>query len=89
MREDLDSKDWIVLHRICDRTLFCSIIGLPEGLGEMFKVFKKMTAVLILILILLHLIPMDIILITGMVVLALLAGVFLLFHLGVQDFQGY
>ena len=89
MREGWDSNEWIELLSWCDRTFFCSIIGFPEGLGEMFELFKGILAVFILALLLLHLLPMEIILIAGMVLLVVLIVALLLFHLGVQDFQGY
>ena len=51
--------------------------------------FKKMLIVLISAVLLLHLIPMEIILGLGLVLFVLVIVVFILFHLGVQDFQGY
>jgi len=55
----------------------------------MFKLFKGILAVLIPAPLLFHLFPMEIILLAGMILLALVIVVILLFHLGVQDFQGY
>jgi len=52
-------------------------------------VFKKMLIVLISALVLLSLIPMEIILGLGLILFVLIIVVFVLFHLGVQDFQGY
>ena len=43
----------------------------------------------VLALFLFHLLPMEIILLAGIVLFVLVIVVFLLFHLGVQDFQGY
>ena len=51
--------------------------------------FKKMFIILVLALVLLHLIPMEVILILGLILFVLAIVVFVLFHLGVQDFQGY
>ena len=51
--------------------------------------FKKMLIILISVLVLLHLIPMEIIMIIGLVLFFLAIVVLFLFHLGVQDFQGY
>ena len=51
--------------------------------------FKKMLIVFVSALVLLHLIPMEIILGLGLVLFVLVIVVFVLFHLGVQDFQGY
>ena len=51
--------------------------------------FKKMLIVLVSAVLLLHLIPMEIILGLGLVLFVLAIVVFVLFHLGVQDFQGY
>ena len=55
----------------------------------MFKLFKRITALFVLALLSFHLLPMEIILLAGMILLALVIVVFLLFHLGVRDFQGY
>ena len=48
-----------------------------------------MLIVLISASLLLHLIPIEIILSIGLVLFVLAIVVFVLFHLGVQDFQGY
>ena len=55
----------------------------------MFKLFKRIMVLFVLALLLFHLLPMEIILLVGMILFALVIVVFLLFHLGVQDFQGY
>ena len=48
-----------------------------------------MLIVFISAVLLLHLIPMEIILGLGLVLFVLAILLFVLFHLGVQDFQGY
>ena len=51
--------------------------------------FKKIFIILVPALILLHLIPMEIILIVGLILIVFAIVAFILFYLGVQDFQGY
>ena len=55
----------------------------------MFKLFKGIMVFFVLALLLFHLLSMEIILIAGMILLVLVIVIFILFHLGVQDFQGY
>lgn len=50
---------------------------------------KKKLIVIISAVLLLHFIPIEIILGLGLVLFMLAIVVFFLFHLGVQDFQGY
>ena len=51
--------------------------------------FKRILIVLLPALFIFHWLPMEILLAAGMILLALVGVVLVLFHLGVQDFQGY
>jgi len=55
----------------------------------MFKLFKGLLVFLIAALLSLHLLPLDLLLMAGMVLFGLAVAVFILFHLGLRDFQGY
>jgi len=55
----------------------------------MFKLFKRITVVFVLALLMFQLLPIEVLLLAGMILFALTIVVFLLFHLGLQDFQGY
>lgn len=55
----------------------------------MFKLFKGVLVVFFIVLLLTHLLPVGFFLITGLVLFVLVIILFILFHLGVRDFQGY
>ena len=55
----------------------------------MFKFFSRILILLFLLGLLSFFIPVQFFVIAGVVLLVLVVVLFLLFHLGVQDFQGY
>ena len=60
-----------------------------EEYGEMLKRLKRIMLLIFLAMLVIYLLPVGIILITGIVMFFLVMAVFVFFHLGVQDFQGY
>jgi hypothetical protein len=55
----------------------------------MFKLFKGLLVGLFVVLLLVDFLPIEFLLITGILLIVLGIILFFLFHLGVQDFQGY